>query len=287
MFLITSAAYVDQEFSSELGLLPPAFLPVGNRRLYCYQREVLPDDERIVLTLPEHFSTPDYDRRLLESLGVEVLFLPEGLRLGESVICALNLLGHASGPLHILHGDTLIYDLPSGQLDVVTLSPVDDNYAWAFFDARAPEPFGRPQPTDLLSRRMALVVNGYFVLSDTRLLIQSITRARGDFIVGLNRYAGQQPIAPVECAQWFDFGHLHTYYRSKTHVGTTRAFNQMEVVEGCVHKRSGDARKMAAEANWFVKLPAELKRFAPQLLSPPPGGGVSRRHPATRSNICA
>ena len=34
MLLIMSAAYVDQELQSEFGLIPPAFLPVGNKPLY-------------------------------------------------------------------------------------------------------------------------------------------------------------------------------------------------------------------------------------------------------------
>ncbi|TCI04120.1 capsular biosynthesis protein [Corallincola luteus] len=266
MFLITSAAYIGQEFSSEFGRLPPAFLPVGNRRLYRYQREVLPANERIVLSLPEAFELPEYDRRILEQLNIEPLFLPEGLSLGESVICALNLLGHANGPIRILHGDTLIYDLPTEAEDIITLSPVDDNYAWAIYDSEQTPPLSQLQESDLVTRRAESVVNGYFSFSDARLLIQSITRARGNFIDGINRYAAAKPLKPLECQEWFDFGHLHTYYRSKTHVSTTRVFNQMAIENGVVQKRSHKRQKMRAEAHWFASLPTELKRFTPNYL---------------------
>ena len=37
MILIASGAYLQGEFSSEVGLLPPSFLPIGNQRLYEYQ----------------------------------------------------------------------------------------------------------------------------------------------------------------------------------------------------------------------------------------------------------
>ncbi|GAA5216366.1 capsular biosynthesis protein [Corallincola platygyrae] len=266
MFLITSAAYIGQEFSSEFGRLPPAFLPVGNRRLYRYHREVLPADERIVLSLPEEFALPEYDRRILEELNIEPLFLPEGLSLGESVICALNLLGHANGPIRILHGDTLIYDLPTQAQDAITLSPVDDNYAWAIYNHEQTPPLSQLQESDLVTRRAESVVNGYFSFSDARLLIQSITRARGNFIDGINRYAALKPLTPIECQEWFDFGHLHTYYRSKTHVSTTRVFNQMAIQNGVVQKRSHKQQKMRAEANWFASLPTTLKRFTPNFL---------------------
>lgn len=56
MILITSAAYVDQEFVSEIGLIPPSFLPVQNRRLYELQVEMLREqdlNDDIHLSIPE------------------------------------------------------------------------------------------------------------------------------------------------------------------------------------------------------------------------------------------
>jgi hypothetical protein len=37
MILITSAAYVNSEFQIEFGKIPPSFLPVGNKRLFEHQ----------------------------------------------------------------------------------------------------------------------------------------------------------------------------------------------------------------------------------------------------------
>ena len=41
MILITSGAYIHQDLVSEIGLLPPSFLPLANRRLYEYQLKLL------------------------------------------------------------------------------------------------------------------------------------------------------------------------------------------------------------------------------------------------------
>ena len=55
MILIASAAYVNSEFQIEFGKLPPAFLPVGNRRLFERQIELLPVSYTH-LTLPTIYS---------------------------------------------------------------------------------------------------------------------------------------------------------------------------------------------------------------------------------------
>ncbi|MCG8532109.1 MAG: hypothetical protein MI749_15795, partial [Desulfovibrionales bacterium] len=148
MFLITSAAYLNPEFTSEFGQIPPAFLPVGNKRLYRLQAATLKDEERVVLTLPEHFPIPDRDLDHLDRLGMEVLKIPEGLSLGQSIVTALEKLDYQKGPLSILHGDTLIYDLPSAPRDVITQSRVVDNYDWAVFKHEPKAFIGPMDPQD-------------------------------------------------------------------------------------------------------------------------------------------
>ena len=55
--LVTSGAYVGAELAAEFGPLPPAFLPVGNRRLIAHQHAALAHGfDRIVLTLPTNIS---------------------------------------------------------------------------------------------------------------------------------------------------------------------------------------------------------------------------------------
>ncbi len=53
MILINSAAYVNDDLRAEFGLLPPCFLPLGNRRLYHHQieslRKAFPEEKYIYL----------------------------------------------------------------------------------------------------------------------------------------------------------------------------------------------------------------------------------------------
>ena len=41
VFLITSGAYVNSELASDFGLLPTSFLPVGHKRLFEIQLELI------------------------------------------------------------------------------------------------------------------------------------------------------------------------------------------------------------------------------------------------------
>jgi len=265
MIIITSASYISQDISSEFGLIPPAFLPVGNRRLYNYQIACLPEMERRVLTIPESFTVSSHDQMQLNSLNVEVLKIPENQTLGESVICAINLSRNPpEAPLCILHGDTLIQDLPGDKLDIVTLSEVDDAYNWAVWNDSDDEPFTQLEDTPMIGR--VKIANGYFAFSDCGLFVHSVINSAGNFIQGVNAYSRERTLTPVDVEQWLDFGHDHTFYRSKARMTTQRAFNKLDISPKTVRKSSSDTKKMQAEYDWFSLLPDELRIFTPQLI---------------------
>ena len=55
MFLIMSGDYIDQEFQSEFGRIPPSFLPLGNKRLFQHQIKLAPHNTQVYLTIPESY----------------------------------------------------------------------------------------------------------------------------------------------------------------------------------------------------------------------------------------
>jgi len=265
MILITSASYIDQEFSSEFGLIPPAFLPVGNRRLFTYQTDCFDVQENTYLSVPESFSVSPHDQELLDQAGVTVLKLPEGISLGESILQAISLAQPKKGePLRILHGDTLITDLPQSQLDILTLSVVDGAYNWAVFDSDGDEILSQLGDNPLGGRRQ--IANGYFAFSDWQLFARCIEETQNSFIQGINKYAKTSIFNGIETNNWLDFGHIHTYYRSKAQMTTQRAFNNLKIGNRTVRKTSDDDAKMNAELNWFRSVPDELRIYLPQLI---------------------
>lgn len=251
MFLITSAAFVSSGLATEYGKIPPAFLPLQNRRLFEHQLKLCNDNETKVVSLPLGFQISSRDMILLEQKSVLVVFVPIGLSLGQSIVYVLNVTARYNEPLKVLHGDTLFAQLPN-VLDAYLVAKASDNYAWAVSESSVDEEF---------------VYAGFFSFSNQSQLIKSITESNYDFVDGILRYKQEITVEEIRSDNWLDFGHANTYYRSKTHLTTQRFFNNLKIDGFSVRKESADKLKMKAESNWFDKLPVELKRYIPALWS--------------------
>lgn len=272
--LIMSGAVVGQELAAEFGPLPPSFLPVGVQRLYQLQMRALAGSGPVHLVLPETFAVPEHDAERLAELGVEVVPIPEGLRLGEAIVYALNAIGAGDVPVHLLHGDTLILEPPVGRDDLIVGGPRASEYAWAEME------------TDAAGRVLSLVntlagedghegwplAAGYFAFASGLDLLRSLTRQRGDFISGINHYLGGHEVSLVAAADWLDFGHLTTFFQSRLAVTTARAFNTVRIDGLTARKSSEDTAKMRAEAHWLQAAPPAVQIYAARLL----GFGLER-----------
>ena len=131
MIIINSAAYVISEFRNELGSIPPCLLPLGNQKLLQHQVQTLKcfDEERIFVTLPSSYELTLDERKLISALGVESIAVPDGFSLAEALIYVLNVVADTDSGLRLLHGDTLIKDLPL-KYDVVAVGKSSGDYEW-------------------------------------------------------------------------------------------------------------------------------------------------------------
>lgn len=266
--IITSAAFINPEMSAEFGLLPPAFLPVGNTRLFKYQAELLSKlADRVVLTLPESFALSGYDERLLQSLHVGIVRIPDGLALAESVMLAIIQSINGDEPIVLLHGDTLFLDLEKFPFDRVSVASEDHPYPWAVVTSSKPltiAPIGE-RAADWSD---AAIVSGLFSFSHGLAFLKCLARARKNFLSALNGYALEHPaFAAIEdCGKWLDMGHLNTYYDSRRTITTQRMFNRLSIARNTVGKTSQQRDKMDAEASWFEALPAAIRPYVPAYL---------------------
>ncbi len=261
-----SGAVVGQELAAEFGPLPPAFLPVGVKRLYELQMAALAGAGPAHLVLPESFVPGEFDLARLAELSVEVLPIPDGLRLGEAVVFALNSIGAGAQPAHILHGDTLIAGPPLDRHDVIVGGVQNSAYSWAEIEmqddriaalhtvAAGEEGQGRP------------VAAGYFAFSSSLELVRALTRARGDFIEGINLYLADHAVSMEPASDWLDFGHVQTFFQSRLAVSTARAFNSVQINSLTAYKSSADEAKMQAEADWLRAAPAALQPYCARLV---------------------
>lgn len=251
MILIASAAYVNAEFQTEFGRLPPAMLPVGNRRLFERQIDTLQahfPGEPVFLSLPASYVLAPKDDVLLQRRQVRVLHNDVGLSLGDSIAAAVAKAG-GTGRLRLLHGDTWIRDLPADG-DVIGIVQTRDDYAWEVeADVGTAE----------------AVWCGYFAFEDAAAFLQALQRSNS-FTAAVRQYDGARPLRRAALDHWLDFGHVNTYFHSRAGLTTERAFNTLQISDGCVRKSGTPAVKIDAERRWFEGLPTSLRVFAPQLI---------------------
>lgn len=264
MLIIVSAQYVDSELRSEFGDIPPAFLPVGNKRLFVRQVESFPKEDNIVITLPEGFVMSVCDQKMMADRNIRVLYIDGKMSLKDSIITALGELGELQSPIKILFGDTLfISDLDTFGEDVVSVSPTNDFYRWSgfYFDN------GKLRLTDNVEQYDSeLVVSGYFNISDCKTFMESLL-VSDSYTGAIDRYANLKDLRIVRLDEWLDFGHVHTYFKSKSKLTTQRSFNEMKITQKVVYKNSKNKEKMQAEYEWFTNIPAELKIYTPHVLN--------------------
>ncbi|MGU3560232.1 hypothetical protein [Methylobacterium radiotolerans] len=264
--LITSGAYIAQELAAEFGQLPPSFLPMGVSRLYEAQATRL-QDAPIYLSVPETFEPGPFDRNRLQELGVTLIPVPEGIQLGESIAYALNYIGGAFDAIRILHGDTLIGEMPRNMGDTIAVAQSKDNYSWAAVDLSD----GFVVSLETISAGSEKITNrpvacGYFAIDDSRMLVRCITRARGNFINGLNIYAKERPVRAIFATDWLDFGHIQTYFQSRRSINTARSFNRLIIDDISVRKSSNDKEKIRAESDWYKKAPANVQPYCARII---------------------
>lgn len=253
MILINSAAYVNSEFRNEFGAIPPCFLPIGNRKLLTYQANSLRKtfgEEAIILSLPKNYVLSIDEKELVQHLNIQPVFVPEGISLGMAVLYVLNTVGSNHESLRLLHGDTLLNDIPHNE-DCIAVVRTQDNYEWEF-EENTVNP---------------LVWCGYFSFTSPQRFIRALATTQGNFVESVHIYAKEETtLEHKEIFDWYDLGHINTYFRSRSAITTQRAFNSLKIENGVVWKSGSPARKIEAEANWFSQLPASLKRFTPQLI---------------------
>jgi hypothetical protein len=252
--LIASGGYIISSLAAELGKLPPAMLPVGNKRLYEYQVEFLKQigDGDIYISLPKDYIIPLKDLDYFSREKIEIISADSDNSISESIINSLSTINRYSESLVILWGDTYIKSkLPDLEWkDFMVISESTDNYNWGHINQEN-------------------VYVGLFSISSQRNFLHSLSKNRLDFISAIKNYYNEKyPILwKVNPDEWLDFGHLNTYFRSRSQISTTRHFNNFQSDSKKIRKTSENIKKILAEANWFKEVPEKISLHCPRLLN--------------------
>lgn len=265
--LINSGAYVGDEIRAEYGALPPAFLPVGNRRLFLSQLETIgywADD--LFITLPSCFNIDSVDMGYLNRFNVKVIRVEASWSIAESCRYALEVI---SGTLDckafsvvMCHGDTY-FDMAQPHFDAIVTAKTSDNYDWAEFVGNCNEIVLRQSMQAGCGECLDVAI-GVFSFSNGAGYLRSLS-ITNDFLDSLNYYHNNyKALSQIEIANWFDYGHLSLLYRSRATMLNARHFNSLSYENGMLNKVSEDTKKISFEATWFEGLKPEVSQFVPR-----------------------
>ncbi len=265
MILITSAKYVTTELQSEFGKIPPSFLPLGGKRLYEYQVRLFDNtNQKLILSVPESFKICKSDRKRLIELNVNILYIPDGLTLGESIIYAINMNMPVDNNLQILHGDTY-FETIGQESNSLEVTRIESSYDWTFLTVDGKSEF--KIQNDNLQDIDSLILSGYFNIEKPYEFIRAVVKSNYSFINGLKLYSQSYPFNIVENSTWLDFGLVSNYFHSKKSITTERAFNSLYIENGFVSKSSQMVGKLDGEINWFNSFAEELSLYIPRFYS--------------------
>lgn len=247
MIIIASGGYCEREFESDFGRVPPAFLPIGNQRLFEHQVRYLRSqfaERQIILSVPADYVVSDYDLELISRFGVLICRADNAASLSASLLSILSEIQPLHGELAILHGDTLL-KVADHSTDTIYLSETHDSHSWEFED-----------------QQRGLVWCGMFSFSSVSLFAEQL-RKESSFVAAVKSYDAMRSLKRVYVEEWMDFGHLSTYFVGRTKFTTERSFNSLVIKDGVVEKRSADVEKLKSEAEWYQSIPIKMKRYTP------------------------
>jgi hypothetical protein len=253
VFLIASAAYVDDEFRAEVGSIPPAFLPLCNRRLFEFQvesiRRITKPNEDIFLSLPLSFQMDYKDEELLKELNVTVIFLSDTLTLGHAIYKAIELCKDKES-VKILYGDTFFKNIPMED-DCISIGNSYENYEWK---------------VESKSDMGLTVWSGYFAFSNKQIISDALNQSNFDYIATIEGLVSSKKLKLSYIDEWFDLGHINSYFLVRSKFTSERSFNSIEINKNIVKKQSLKREKILAEAKWFQTIPAGIKRLTPNFI---------------------
>ena len=255
MFVILSGSYIEQELRAEFGMIPPAFLPLGNKPLVSWQTERIRNqfpNETVAITVPETFELSMLHEDVLNKNEIEVVRVPEDLSLAESVLYFLNVATSLGDTLRVLYGDTYMNMFPENE-NIIGISSTTDDYIWQHADITLSTEEYTQEP----------IWCGFYCFTNTKKLVRSLALNRTDFISAvLDYFRPDEPNYQV-ISSWSDCGHLNTYFRSREAFTTQRSFNDLTIRNGEVSKGGKQTEKIMSEAKWFEKLPNAMKKYTP------------------------
>ena len=218
----------------------------------------------------------DYCTKNMTSHNILVFDVGPTESLGETILALLKLHLQTRRSIVINFADTLVHNVETS-CDSIYCAELEDLYRWTTFQISAQgEILDIEEKGTNKQNSNALVFIGVFVISNANAFAKMLDKAKrgkpsvDPFYAALADYSREFHFTCRRITDWFDFGHLDTYYESHKRLASRcREFNsvQVDTNKGSIVKSSRNAEKFIGEIEWYLKLPAKLQYIAPRIFS--------------------
>ena len=267
VLLILSSRYIETELQTQYGMIPPSFLPIGTKRLFELQISQSQDCLSKFITIPDDYSIEEFDFGKLEKANVRILKLSSMLTIEQALINALSIIQIEEGSfLRVLYGDTLILD--SQEVDSVVTIQNPSDYNWAKIRDYAFQLSDIASHAEINKALNDEVFAGQFTVSNPNKFVGNLKQDgnKQGLLEALVAYSQEEHLKIVQSSNWFDFGHLKTFYGSTFRLHNVRSFNSIEAEGRIITKKSINVEKINREFNWFKNVTGKFRLYIPRLI---------------------
>jgi hypothetical protein len=239
------------------------------------------NDYRVVIAVNEAADDIGAYFRIDCGLHAQLVSVGHTRQIAETILKVLEAIADVPEEVVINFGDTYVADGPlSGDRFYAAQQP--DSYRWTTFEIDGNGSMGpiHEKHTIKPSGHDQLVFVGAFSFSNPRLLVNHLHAALRNpislstdafYLAVQTYYAGcaEPHFCCTRACQWFDLGHVDTYYAARQQRMGERAFNTVKVdpQRGLLTKKSKHTQKFVDEIAWYLKLPPHLHYIAPRVFS--------------------
>lgn len=264
------------EMQLETGCRYPVYIPLGGKLLYEHIIDFydkLHDDVEFYFVLANDAPPLVTDRAGRREVH-EVRVLESG-SMGETILAGLAAIGKDAGQVVVHTADTLLVIGSAPMADVIYVEPRSDLYRWtsvAIDGNGVVKVLNDRNEEGFPDQQMACV--GLFSFSSPDMLSQLLTAevncpetAREPFFAAIEAYSTKVPMRLERLDEWFDCGHVDTYYQSRLGYQNLRHFNSLVYGpnEGQVTKKSRSLLAFRHQVRWFKQAPDSVASFLPRI----------------------
>ena len=192
-------------------------IELQNKRLYEFQVKLLKKswpNERIIISLPKLFEIPETDLQKLNDLKVDIFQDNSSNKLGKHINNIIS--NYKPKKLKILHGDTFFNKLPPGK-DIIVIGKPIESAEWYMTQ---------------LTKEQDYVWAGFFNFSNPNLFSELLEKKDFSFEDSIEEMCKLITIKNHKTNDWFDFGHLEGFHKSRQKYTTlinTKLKNRAEI----------------------------------------------------------